>query len=160
MYGNAASGGYGNTIYANKNYSRDYMDRWKFPGDEQHTTLPAILTSNIDGYFEYSRLWTSFGSFNDVYPLGDNYWDMYDYSNLRVVSADYLKMQSMSITYEFSKQLLSRIGISRLELTASAYNLFTICDPDLKGQTPTQGGFSTIQLSDRPSFSLGLNVRF
>ena len=160
MYGNAASGGYGNQIYANKNYSRDYMDRWRFPGDEMHTTLPAILTTSTDGYFEYSRLWTSFSSFNDVYPLGDNYWDMYDYSNLRVVSADYLKMQSMSITYEFSKQLLSRIGLSRLELTASAYNLFTICDPDLKGQTPTQGGFSTIQLSDRPSFSLGLNVRF
>ncbi|MBR1463411.1 MAG: SusC/RagA family TonB-linked outer membrane protein [Prevotella sp.] len=160
MYGNAASGGYGNTIYANKNYSRDYMNRWQYPGDEAHTTMPAIITPSSNAYFEYSNLWTSFGDFNDVYPLADNYWDMYDYSNHRVVSADYLKMQSISITYEFGRQLLSRIGISRLELTASAYNLFTICDPDLKGQTPTQGGFSTIQLSDRPSFSFGLNVRF
>ena len=160
MYGNAASGGYDNTIYANKNYSRDYMNRWQYPGNEAHPTMPAIITPSSNAYFEYSRLWTDFGSYYDVYPLADNYWDMYDYSNHRVVSADYLKMQSISITYEFGRQLLSRIGISRLELTASAYNLFTICDPDLKGQTPTQGGFSTIQLSDRPSFSFGLNVRF
>ena len=85
---------------------------WRFPGDEMHTTLPAILTTSNRAYFEYSRLWTSFSSFNDVYPLGDNYWDMYDYSNLRVVSADYLKMQSLSITYEFSRQLLSRTHAS------------------------------------------------
>ena len=30
----------------------------------------------------------------------------------------------------------------------------------LKGQTPTQGGFSTIQLSERPTFSFGLYVSF
>ncbi len=96
----------------------------------------------------------------DVVNMGDNYWDMYDYSDIRVVSADYLKLQSASITYEFDQKLLSKIGMQRIALTASCYNLFTICDPDLKGQTPTQGGFSTIQLSDRPSFSLGVNVIF
>ncbi|MCI6550955.1 MAG: SusC/RagA family TonB-linked outer membrane protein [Prevotella sp.] len=158
MYGNAASGGYSNDIYANKNYSRDYLNRWRQPGDEAHTNLPAIMNSGIEGYYTYARLWSDF--YDDVYPIADSYFDMYDYSNIRVVSADYLKLQSCSITYEFDKQLLSRLGISRLELTASAYNLFTICDSKLKGQTPTQGGFSTIQLSDRPSFSLGLNIRF
>lgn len=85
---------------------------------------------------------------------------MYDYANIRVVSADYLKLQSISVTYEMPLKLLDRIGLQRLSVTASAYNLFTICDPALKGQTPTQGGFSTIQLSDRPSFSLGLSVMF
>ena len=158
MYGNAASGGYSNDIYANKNYSRDYLNRWRQPGDEAHTNLPAIMNSGIEGYNTYARLWSDF--YDDVYPIADSYFDMYDYSNIRVVSADYLKLQSCSITYEFDKQLLSRLGISRLELTASAYNLFTICDSKLKGQAPTQGGFSTIQLSDRPSFSLGLNIRF
>lgn len=57
-------------------------------------------------------------------------------------------------------EMLRTIGFQRLALTLSAYNLFCICDPKLKGQTPTQGGFSSIQLSDRPSFSLGLNIIF
>ena len=83
---------------------------------------------------------------------------MYDYSDIRAVSADYLKLQSLSITYEFDKQLLSHIGFQRIALTLSAYNLFTICDSKLKGQTPTQGGFTTIQLSDRPTFTFGVNL--
>ena len=57
-------------------------------------------------------------------------------------------------------KLLDRLYLQRLALTLSAYNLFTICDSALKGQTPTQGGFSTIQLSDRPNFSFGLNIQF
>ena len=56
--------------------------------------------------------------------------------------------------------MLQKMRLQRLELTFSAYNLFTIADKKLKGQTPSQGGFSTIQLSDRPSFSFGLNVIF
>ena len=85
---------------------------------------------------------------------------MYDYSNIRVVSADYLKLQSASVTYEFDARMLKYIKLQRLAMTLSVYNLFTICDPKLKGQTPTQGGFTTIQLSERPSFSFGINVIF
>ena len=166
MYGSAASGGvYGSSIYPERNYSRDYMRRWQQPGDEQQTNIPALIGYGADGYFKYVSLWTSLWEDDEeeeveVYTLANNYWDMYDYSDIRVVSADYLKLQSVSLTYEVSKKLLDRIGLQRIALTASAYNLFTICDPDLKGQTPTQGGFSTIQLSDRPSFSVGLNVQF
>lgn len=85
---------------------------------------------------------------------------MYDYSDVRVVSADYLKLQSVSVTYEVPHRLLDRLSLQRIALTLSAYNLFTLAAPALKGQTPTQGGFSTIELSDRPSFSMGLNVQF
>ena len=159
MYGSAASGGaYGTDIYSEKNYSRDYMKRWQKPGDELHTNIPAIISNNNSAYFKYTDPWWEHEF--DVVNMGDNYWDMYDYSDIRVVSADYLKLQSASITYEFDQKLLSKIGMQRIALTASCYNLFTICDPELKGQTPTQGGFSTIQLSDRPSFSLGVNVIF
>ena len=166
MYGSAASGGvYGTDIYPERNYSRDYMNRWQQPGDEQHTNIPAIISYNSDSYFKYTSVWTNRYSDDEdedaeVYTIANNYWDMYDYSDIRVVSADYLKLQSMSLTYEVPSRVLDRIGLSRIALTASAYNLFTICDPALKGQTPTQGGFSTIQLSDRPSFSMGVNIQF
>lgn len=161
MYGSAASGAaYGDTMYPEKNYSRDYLDRWQKPGDEKHTNIPALISYDSDAYYKYTRHWSTIGSYKDIGTIVKNYWDMYDYSNIRVVSADYLKLQSMSLTYEFPMNMLSHIGFQRIAVTASAYNLFCICDPDLKGQTPTQGGFSSIQLSDRPSFSLGLNVIF
>lgn len=160
MYGSKATGGYGSDIYSEKNYSRDYLKRWLKPGDEKTTNLPSIISQSSSAYYKYSRVWTDMSYAAEVNPIGDNYWEMYDYSDIRVVSADYLKLQSLSLTYELPGNILDRMGLQRLALTLSAYNLFTICDPALKGQTPTQGGFSTIQLSDRPSFSFGLNVQF
>lgn len=160
MYGSQAQGGYGSEIYSEKNYSRDYMKRWRKPGDELHTNLPAIISSGSEAYYKYSSVWTKSSTAGETQTIGDNYWEMYDYSDVRVVSADYLKMSSFSLTYEFPYDLLDKMHLTRLAITASTYNLFTICDSKLKGQTPTQGGFSTIQLSDRPSFSLGLNVQF
>lgn len=96
----------------------------------------------------------------DIQPIAQSYWDMYDYSNHRVVSSNYLKCQNISLTYEFAEQLLSKAGISRLELVLSGSNLFTICSKKLNGQTPSQSGFADIQLSDRPTYSIGLNVSF
>ena len=161
MFGGAASGGaYSSKIYSEKNYSRDYMNRWQKPGDEKFTNIPAIIPEHSDAYYKYSSHWSQMSKYSDIPTIANDYWDMYDYSNIRVVSADYLKLQSISLTYELPTTYLSRIGMQRLAVTASAYNLFTICDSALKGQTPTQGGFSSIQLSDRPSFSLGLNVIF
>ncbi|MBO4430511.1 MAG: SusC/RagA family TonB-linked outer membrane protein, partial [Bacteroidaceae bacterium] len=87
-------------------------------------------------------------------------WTMYDYSTARVVSADYVKLQNISLTYEFDKKLIQKWHLSRLALTASAINLHTFCDSRLRGQTPTQGGFSEIQLSDTPTYTIGLNVEF
>lgn len=160
MYGSQAQGGYGETIYSEKNYSRDYMKRWQKPGDEKRTNLPAIISDSDPASMKYSNSWTGRSGTEEIQDIGDSYWEMYDYSDVRVVSADYLKLSSLSLTYEFPYDILDKIKLTRLAITASAYNLFTICDSKLKGQTPTQGGFSTIQLSDRPSFSLGLNVQF
>lgn len=146
------------------NISRDYINRWKNPGDELHTNIPAIIGEGHPSYFKYINHWSpaikNTSGEKLVQTFATSYWDMYNYSNVRVVSADYLKCSNISLTYELPQKLLSPYHINRLELTASAGNLFTICDPELKGQTPNQGGFTTIQLSDRPSFSLGLSVTF
>ena len=96
----------------------------------------------------------------NIQPFATDAWEMYDYSDLRVVSANYLKCSSLNLTYEFGKKILSQLHLSRLALTLSGTNLFTICSKDLKGQTPTQGGFTEIQLSDRPTYSFSLNVSF
>ena len=161
MYGASSNWAYSTNIQPERNYSRDYINRWKHPGDERYTNIPAIISSNSEYYIKYQNHFSSYSSYtNNAQAFANNPWVMYDYSDIRVVSADYLKFQSGSITYEFDSETLRKMHLQRLALTLSAYNLFTIADKKLKGQTPTQGGFSTIQLSDRPSFSFGLNINF
>lgn len=143
------------------NLSRDYLDRWQKPGDELHTNIPAIIANGHPSYFKYLNHWSTAGSGSDyINVIANSYWDMYDYSDLRVVSADYLKLASVNVSYELPQRLISSWGLSRLEVHASGNNLHTWCAKELKGQTPTQGGFTAIQLSDRPSFSFGLNIAF
>ena len=141
------------------NVSRDLLDRWMRPGDEQHTNIPSIMGSGNPAYYQYANHWSS----SDLYKgpkFSSNAWTMYDYSTARVVSADYVKLQNLSLTYEFDKKMLRRMHLGRLALTLSATNLHTWCDKRLRGQTPTQGGFSEIQLSDCPVYTFGLNVEF
>lgn len=145
-------------IKSENNLSRDYLNRWLKPGDEKHTNIPAIIAYSHPSYFKYLNHWSA--DMDEVNTIANSYWDMYDYSDIRVVSSDYLKLSTLSLSYDFPKELLRPWGCKRLELTATGTNLFTICDSKLKGQTPTQGGFTTIQLSDRPGFSFGLNVTF
>ena len=130
------------------------------PGDELHTNIPAIIGHGSDSYFKYQNHWSDGMSDLGIQTIATSYWDMYDYSDYRVVSADYLKLQTVSLSYELPETWIARFGLSRLELHASGNNLHTWCSKDLKGQTPNQGGFTTIQLSDRPSYSFGLNVTF
>ncbi|MDE7074338.1 MAG: TonB-dependent receptor, partial [Odoribacter sp.] len=150
-----------NNIDPTMNMSRDFLDRWRFPGDEKNTTIPAIITlgGNEEAYRRYGTHWSS-SSRTNTQLIAYDYWNMYDYSNHRVVSSNYLKCQNISLTYQFDENLIKKAGMSRLELTLSGGNLFTVCSKKLKGQTPTQSGFADIQLSDRPTYSIGLNVSF
>lgn len=167
MYSSGAKNGT-QTIYdagairPENNMSRDYLQRWQNPGDEQYTNIPAIIGKSASAFFKYSSHWSGSVEYGgqSVQTIASSAWDMYDYSNIRVVSASYLKCNNISLTYEFPDEWLKPYLIKRLELTASGSNLFTISDRRLKGQTPTQGGFTTIELSDRPSFSLGLSITF
>lgn len=141
------------------NANRDLKKRWMKPGDEATTNIPAIICGGDKAYEQYSNNWTTNVGYSGP-TLSGNAWTMYDYSNVRVVGAGYVKLSTLSLTYEFSKSQLDRIGLGRLALTLSGYNLHTWCDSALRGQTPTQGGFSEVQLSDTPSFTFGLTANF
>lgn len=159
--------GIGGTSTGSSNYSseaninRDLMDRWMKPGDEQHTVIPAIIGQGNPNYYNYNQHYGTTSSLTwKGANIATNAWQMYDYSDVRVVSADYLKLSTLSLTYEFNRRQLAKMGLERLAITASGYNLKTWCDSALRGQTPTQGGFSQVQLSDMPSYTLGVTIDF
>ena len=152
--------GFTNGFSAEANFNRDFLSRWQKPGDEQHTNIPALLSPYTDSYFNYDWHYTDD---NGVYHgpfIESNAYTRYDYSDVRTVDAGYVKISSVYLTYEFDSKLLKRWHMDRLALTLSAYNLYTFCNKQLRGQTPTQGGFTEVQLSDTPSFTFGISANF
>ena len=141
------------------NVNRDLLSAWRKPGDELTTDIPAVMGISSPGYGKYFRHWSSVYNYNGV-KIADNAWTMFDYSDARVVSANYMKVQNVSLTYDFPVSWLSTCRLQRLAVTLGVTNLYTFCSNRLKGQTPTQSGFSEVQLSDIPAWTLGLNVRF
>ena len=148
---------YVNGYSSEKNMNRVLLSAWQKPGDEAYTQIPAVMGKASNGYYDYWRHWSSLYSGARFHEVP---WDMYDYSNARVASGNYLKVQSLSLTYELPKRVLDAWKMQRVALTLEATNLYTFCDSRLKGQTPTQGGFSEVQLTDTPTYTLGLNINF
>ena len=139
-----------NAFLPENNVRREFVKRWRKTGDEKNTVIP---TPNC--------YWTHYSSLGEKIPtIANNSLDMYNYSDIRVVSGNYLKCSTMSLTYEFPMEKLERIKLSRLALNLSATNLFTICSNKLKGQAPQQSGFAEIQLTDRPTYTVGVSVSF
>ncbi len=149
----------GSGFNSEQNISRDFLSRWQKPGDELKTNIPSVLGPGTSDYYNYSSHWSSSTPWTGA-VIASNWWEMYDYSTARVVSANYVKLSSVTLTYEFDQKVLQRWGLGRLAISLSGYNLHTWCSSALRGQTPTQGGFSEIQLSDTPSYTLGVSINF
>ena len=156
---------YSNIAFANgtiapqplENVRKEFLNRWKQPGDENRTDIPGVISNKEFGSSLYPW-WAN----NKAYAFSNNIWQMYDNSNLRVVSGNYLKMQSLSFRYNFPKELCERVYLKSAYVGFSGTNLFTLCSKKLKGQDPTtqSGSASTINLSLRPTYSFNLNISF
>lgn len=145
----------GSVVGPEKNLRRELVDRWRRPGDELHTNVPGILTG-MDWKYAAFPWWDG-----ETYDFASTLWDMYDYSNLRVVSGNYLKLSSISLRYVVPEVFCQKVGMKSFYINLSGTNLFTWCSRKLKGQDPSQSGSSElINISVRPTYSLQLNVTF
>ena len=141
------------------NVNRDFIDRWQHPGDELRTNIPALLTYNSAAYWKYN--YQHYSALNDnIQTFATDYYQMYDYSDIRVVNGDYLKLQSLSLRYNVDDAICRRLGLSSAYVSLSGTNLFTVANKKLRGQdvTTQSGNSPTINLSLRPSYSLTLNI--
>ncbi|OMP30162.1 SusC/RagA family TonB-linked outer membrane protein [Mangrovimonas sp. DI 80] len=145
-----------------ENMHADFNDRWRQPGDEAITNIPGIsnhnqtFTSNFtaDGYGTVYV--TNYGK---VVPEGTNSWWMYDNSDARVVKADHIRFQSLTLSYNVPDRLFTGSGIKHLNLSVQGSNLsYFAFDKDLRGQDPEQ--VSGIGLPTLPTYSLSLNMSF
>ena len=146
-------------VSAENNVRKEFVNRWQVPGDENHTRIPAIINRSDEMYDYYNRHWSQEQS-NKTKTFAYNLWDMYDNSDIRVVSGNYLKMQTLTLRYSLQPKLLKKTPFSSASVSFSTQNLFTISAKALKGQDPSQAGFAKPNLSVRPNYTISLNVSF
>ena len=124
------------------NLSKELNDRWKQPGDEKYTNIPALYTSIKDLY-------------NLNLPNGrfDNIYSMWAQSDVRVADASFLRCTQISLSYSLPQKVCKKIRLSHVQFSANVNNLFVIASKDWKGYDPELG------YSIQPRiYSLGLSL--
>ena len=102
---------------------KEFLDRWEMPGDEKVTNIPAIS----DVYYSY--LTGATGSFP---------YNNYNYSTVRVADGSFVRLKTLSLTYQFGNDALTRMKVFKsFSITAAVANFWLIySDKKLEGQDP------------------------
>ena len=123
---------------------KDLIYRWQVPGDEEYTTIPAVLDRE-----QRDRL-TS----NNQNPA-----TFYNRSDIRVADGSYIRLRNIILTYNLPVELLRKIKIKGAQLQLQGQNLYLWADPKLNGQDPE--AISTgISIPAPKSASLGIKLNF
>jgi hypothetical protein len=112
------------------NQEKRALDRWQKPGD---------IAANPK-----RTLYNTASNYNSTRYLFDG---------------DYIRLQNVSISYNFPGKITRRLGLSMLRVYAQGHNLalWTKYPGEDVGNTNVQGG-QTLSYANQRSFSLGLNV--
>lgn len=125
---------------------KSFYNRWLMPGDENTTNVPSIA----DAYIASSEL-------SGRYP-----YNAYNFSTERVAKGDFMRLKTVSLTYNLPKSLLSeKSPISKLTVTLAASNMFLLySDKILNGQDPEFFNSGGVAQPLQKQFTLALNIGF
>jgi hypothetical protein len=139
---------------AYKNLPKEFVNRWRQPGDEQKTNIPAIPSMIYNPQKNQEEApWVSMPTYEGYGEL----YTLYNYSDARVVSASFLRCNNISLTYNLQDNLLKVAGIKSVAVTASVRNPFIWVSKGYKGMDPE------VATGNQPMprvYSMGLNVSF
>ncbi|MDY4173540.1 MAG: hypothetical protein SOY17_12455, partial [Evtepia sp.] len=142
------------TPYPQDNMRREFVYRWRKPGDEEFTNIPGLRTSDAQ-----PEWWTQYPA--SEYQFAGTRYEMYDNSDLRVVNGDFLRLSSLSLRYNVEDRICQKLGLKSAYINLTGTNLWTWANKKLKGQDPTQSGTTAnVNISVRPSFSCNLSITF
>jgi len=151
-----------------KNMNSAFVDRWRNPGDEAFTTIPALSNVKLDMYnpqehgstgnlYQYTMVDPAYRGIGA--PAEYTGWYMYDYSDERVVKGDHIRLRAITLGYDVPTGFTKRLGLNSLRLDLQAQNLAVFAfDSKLKGQDPDQ--VSSIGLPVLPTYNLSINISF
>ena len=120
----------------------------------------GYLSTEDNTAYTHSNPWWSSGP-NSTHRIASNIYEMYDNSDIRVVSGNYLRLSSLSFRYNVDDRFCKKLGLKSAYINLTGTNLFTIAHKKLRGQDPTQSGSSpSVNLSVRPTYSCNLSITF
>ena len=125
-----------------KNMPKDIAKRWRKPGDEAHTNVPSLPEFQRGGI---------------VLPSGsDLLYRMYNFSDIRVAKASFLRCNNITLDYNLPPQLISKFA-RNIGLSFSVSNPFMIVSKDFKGKDPE---VATGKQPITQNYTLSVNVSF
>src|SRR5690606_2121354 len=96
-----------NTVFSGRltaNVNRVFEQRWKQPGDEQSTHIPAYIP-------------------NEAQSTAERALQFYRYGDINTVSASYIKLRDITLTYDLASLLSSTsVNPTQLKVYAQANN--------------------------------------
>lgn len=147
----------GNTHFIDplSNLSTDWLKSWSKAGD--NTVFPVPYNGNmLDNYF-VTEAGKAYNTYDSTKGANSYSYTMYNYSDIRVAKADFLKLKLVSLSYNVPKKFLLPLNVSNLMLRLQATNLFVVADKKWNGVDPETNGMGIPQL---PTYSLGVNISF
>lgn len=133
------------------NLHSDLLNRWKRPGDELTTNIPGFV---LDDKTEYN-LYVPIPS-----TVSLNSYEMYNYSDIRVVKGDFLRCRNLSLSYVFPSKFVQDLGLATMSCTFNVTNPLTICSSKFRGQDPEQEGTGGTALPIIKTYTFSLNINF
>ncbi|MPQ46345.1 SusC/RagA family TonB-linked outer membrane protein [Marinifilum sp. N1E240] len=132
-----------------------FVNRWRKPGDEKHTNIPTLSNDPLD------MTPSIFGNGRQI-EIAKNKWEMYNKSDLRVASGDYLRLRTLSLKHSFSEHICDKLHVSDANFRVEVSNVWTLKDKKLRGRDPEQISFSknTGAIPMTPTYTLGFDVTF
>lgn len=127
-----SSGAQFSTFGTLRNGYATYLDYWKEPGQE--ATIPKPFSSNNNSLNQFSQ------------------------SDRTISDASFLRLKTVSISYQLPSRLISRFNLSNLQLTAQGQNLLTFSN--YEGSDPEMAPSTAIAISGLRTFSFGLKTTF
>lgn len=140
-----------------ENMNSEFNNRWRQPGDEAWAVIPGLSNQSMN----ISAVGTGYYNISSSYlvPTGATGYTLYDYSDARVVRADHIRWQTLSLSYHLPAQWLGKIGMNSMTVTGQASNLAVWSfDKKLKGQDPEQ--VQGVGMPSLPSYSISLRFGF
>lgn len=115
-------------------YEGNYAKRWQKPGDELHTTIPALPASR-----------------------NSNRDNFYNYSEITVAKGDHIRWQDARLGYDLGKQILQRSPFSKAGIYFYANNLGLLWKASKESIDPDYPISDYVPMR---TYSLGLNLTF
>lgn len=135
-----------------QNLNVNLAKAWKQPGDEKFTNIPAF---NVSGEYDYNVYY----NYNSQ-VRSTNTYTMYNYSDLRVASGDFLRCRNLSLTYSFPYNQIEKYGLTSMSLGLNVTNPFTFCSSKLDGQDPEISATGTTAMPITQTYTISLNLSF